>query len=66
MASGVSVWEPIGQQDQAAVGVATCVDVGVVLILLHVFANHKWPPYRASIPTLLLCTALTVSIPGTV
>eukprot|EP00904_Undaria_pinnatifida_P012840 jgi/Undpi1/8687/HiC_scaffold_25.g11152.m1 len=59
MASGVSEWEPIGQQDLAAVGVATCVNVGVILILLHVVANHKWPPYRASIPTLLLCTAFT-------
>lgn len=66
MASGVSEesaasWESLGQGDLAAVGVATCVDVGVVLLLLHVLANRTWPPYRASIPSLLACTAFTVS-----
>ena len=66
MASGVSkesvAWESLGQGDLAAVGLATCVDVGVILLLLHVLANRTWPPYRASIPTLLACTAFTVSI----
>lgn len=65
MASGVSeetiAWQSLGQQDLAAVGAATCVVVGVVVLLLHVLANRKWPPYRASIPTLLACTAFTVS-----
>lgn len=65
MASGVSeesiAWESLGQQDVAAVGAATCMVVAVVVLLLHVLANRKWPPYRASIPTLLACTAFTVS-----
>lgn len=67
MASGVSedtiAWKSVGQRDLAAVGVATCVDVAVALLLLHVLANRTWPPYRASIPTLLACTAFTVSAP---
>lgn len=54
-------WQPLGVEDLAAAGCTTCVGVAVVLALLHVALHRSWPPYKAILPGLVVCTGLAVS-----
>ena len=54
-------WQPLREPDLAAIGFATCVSVGMALLAFHVVLHRAWLPYKASIPSLVACTALAVS-----
>ena len=54
-------WNELGKADLAALGIASCVDVAIALVAVHVAFNHAWPPYRAVIPELVVYTGLAVS-----
>ena len=54
-------WDELGKGDLAALGIASCVDVAIALVAIHVAFKRTWPPYRAVIPELVMYTGLAVS-----
>lgn len=56
------MWQPHGNADYAAIGVATTVDVAAALLIVNIVWNANWPPYTAAMPQLVVCGAVGVSI----
>lgn len=53
-------WEALGQADLAIVGLVTCVDSAVGLLVLHIMNHWRWAPYMTKIPLLLIITGVAV------
>ena len=54
-------WQPRGEADYAAIGVATVASVAVALLMSHVAWKASWPPYTAAMPQLTVYGAAGVS-----
>lgn len=60
-AAASSEWDSLGTADLSALGIASCVDLVIAIIVLHVACNKTWPPYKTVIPELVMYTGLAVS-----
>lgn len=54
-------WQPHGDADYAAIGVATVFAVAAALLTANVIWKASWPPYTAAMPQMIVYGAVGVS-----